>query len=60
MRIALRNWRISTRLVALLTLTSRRSLMQDQVNSRLTTVCMTAVVILISGLNVLLLGQQIG
>jgi manganese transport protein len=46
-------------LVALLTLTSRRSLMHDQVDTRATTVGMTAVVVLISSLNILLLAQQL-
>jgi manganese transport protein len=45
-------------LVALLTLTSRRSLMHEHVNNRLTVACMTGVVVVISALNVLLLGQQ--
>ncbi|MFI5843163.1 Nramp family divalent metal transporter [Catenuloplanes sp. NPDC051500] len=46
-------------LVGLLVLTSRRSLMGEHVNSRLTIVCMSAVVAVLSGLNVLLLGQQL-
>ncbi|WP_250007720.1 Nramp family divalent metal transporter [Actinoplanes sp. M2I2] len=45
-------------LVALLILTSRRSLMGEHVNSRFTIVCMSAVVAVLSGLNLLLLGQQ--
>ena len=46
-------------LIALLVLTSRRSLMGDHVNNRLTMVGMTAVVAVLSGLNLLLLGQQL-
>jgi manganese transport protein len=46
-------------LVGLLVLTSRRSLMGEHVNSRFTMVGMSAVVAVLSGLNVLLLGQQI-
>lgn len=46
-------------LVALLLLTSRRDLMGDQVNGRLTIGAMGVVVVVISSLNVLLLGQQI-
>jgi manganese transport protein len=46
-------------LVALLVLTSRRDLMGDQVNTRTTIVSMTAIVVVISSLNILLLAQQI-
>ncbi|WP_250037164.1 Nramp family divalent metal transporter [Paractinoplanes maris] len=45
-------------LVALLILTSRRSLMGEHVNGRVTIVCMSAVVAVLSGLNLMLLGQQ--
>ncbi|GAB2603027.1 divalent metal cation transporter MntH [Paractinoplanes abujensis] len=46
-------------LVGLLVLTSRKSLMGEHVNSRLTIAGMTVVVAVLSGLNVLLLGQQL-
>jgi manganese transport protein len=46
-------------LAALLVLTSRRDLMGDQANTRTTVVCMTTIVVVISCLNVLLLGQQL-
>jgi manganese transport protein len=46
-------------LVALLVLTSRRSLMGAAVNGRLTIAGMTAVAVVLIGLNVLLLGQQL-
>ncbi len=45
-------------LVALLVLTSRRSLMGEHVNGRLTIAFMSVVVVVLSGLNLLLLGQQ--
>ncbi len=45
-------------LIALLVLTSRRSLMGEQVNSRFTVAGMTVVVAVLSGLNLVLLGQQ--
>ncbi|TQS39961.1 Nramp family divalent metal transporter [Cryptosporangium phraense] len=46
-------------LVALLVLTSRRSLMGDQVNSRPMVSCMTAIVVVLTGLNLFLLAQQL-
>ncbi len=45
-------------LIGLLVLTSRRSIMGEHVNSRTTVACMSVVVTVLSGLNILLLGQQ--
>jgi manganese transport protein len=44
-------------LIALLVLTSRRSIMGDQVNSRAVIIAMTVVVVLLSALNLVLLAD---
>lgn len=46
-------------LIALLVLTSRRSIMGEQVNSRAVIIAMTAVVVLLSALNLLLLADAV-
>jgi manganese transport protein len=46
-------------LTALLVLTSRRSIMGDQVNSRTVIIAMTVVVVVLSALNLLLLADAV-